>query len=306
MVALKFPNIDILKQTHFDAIKSYVCDIMSLDALNDFYKHIVALPGFENYPQEYNEQNNDYNWLKQFILADFSILESWVKNHAQLLSFDYMKKVYLKRFSNGLNNFVDKQGNYNAYALFELMGVKVCPYCEHEFIEVVEINGQKRRTMEFDHFFPKGKEEYPGLAMCFYNLIPSCKPCNQLKMTNPVAASPYDPDIASLSCFVTDLPLGVNMEIVDDAQCEPKLHSVGGMIVNDKSLAIEQRYKPLASEVHRLLRNKQSYNDAKLREMERSGFGNFEDLKMDIFGNPRSVASGNELHTKMKEDLIGY
>lgn len=306
MIALNFPNIDILEQTHFGAIKSYVHDIMRSDARNDFYNHVVALSGFENYPKEYNEQNDDYNWLKQFILADFRTLESWVKNHAQLLSFDYMKKLYLNRFSKGLNDFVDKKGTYNSNALFELMGVKVCPYCEHEFIEVVEINGQKRRTVEFDHFFPKGKEDYPGLAMCFYNLIPSCKPCNQLKKTNPVAASPYDPDIERQSYFVTGLPLGVNIETVDDAQCEPKLHSVGGMIVNDKSLAIEQRYKPLASEVHRLLRNKQSYNDAKLREMEHCGFGKFEDLKIAFFGNPRSVASGKELHTKMKEDLLGY
>lgn len=306
MIALKFPNIDILKQTHFDAIKSYVRDIMRSDARKDFYKHVIALPGFEIYHKEHDEQNDDYNWLKQFILADFKVLESWVKNHAQLLSFDYMKKVYLNRFSKGLDDFVDKQGSYNSYTLYELMGVKVCPYCEHEFLEVVEIYGQKRRTMEFDHFFPKGENEYPGLAMCFYNLIPSCKPCNQLKKTNPVATSPYDPDIELLSHFETNLPLGVNMETVDDLQCEPILHTVGGMIINDKSLAIEQRYKPLAPEVHRLLKNKQSFDDDKLREMERCGFGKFEELKMGLYGNPRSVASGKELHTKMKKDLIDY
>ena len=306
MIALKFPNKDILKHTHFDAIKSYVLDIMRSDARVDFYKCVIALPGFEHYPKVYDGQEDAFNWLEQFILADYKTLESWVKNQAQLLSFDYMKKVYLNRFSNGLNDFVDKQGTYNSYTLFNLMGVKVCPYCEHEFIEVVEINGKRRRTMEFDHFFPKGEKEYPALAMCFYNLIPSCKPCNQLKMTNPVAASPYDPNIESLSHFGTDLPLGVNMDTVEDAQCEPKLHSAGCMIVNDKSLAIEQRYKPLASAVHRLLKKKQSYDDAKLREMERCGFGKFEDMKIDIFGNPRYLASGKELHTKMKEDLIGY
>ena len=306
MIALEFPNIDILKQTHFDAIKSYVRDIMRSEARKDFYKHVVALPEFEHYPKVYDGQNDELKWLKQFILADYMTLESWAKNHAQLLSFDYMKKVYLNRFSNGLNDYVDKQGSYNSYTLFNLMGVRVCPYCEHEFIEVVKIHGKQRRTMEFDHFFPKGENEYPGLAMCFYNLIPSCKPCNQLKMTNPVAASPYDPNIESLSHFETDLPLGVNMDTVQASQCEPKLHTFGGMIVNDKSLAIEQRYKPLASDVHRLLKNKQSFDDAKLREMERCGFGKFEDLKMGLFGNPRFVASGNELHTKMKEDLIGY
>lgn len=49
------------------------------------------------------------------------------------------------------------------------MNLKVCPYCEHEFLDVVEVTQgtQTKRTMEFDHFYPKGSDEYPALAMCF-------------------------------------------------------------------------------------------------------------------------------------------
>lgn len=306
MIALSFPNIDVLKQTHFDAVKSYVYDIMRPIAREDFYHSVIALPGFERYPKVYDFRNDTFDWLKQFLLADYRTLESWVKNCAHLLTFDYMKKVYLNRFSKGLNDFVDRQGTYNSYTLYRLMGVKVCPYCEHEFIEVVEIYGQDRRTMEFDHYFPKGEKEYPGLAMCFYNLVPSCKPCNQLKKTNPVPASPYDPDIEKLTHFGTDLPIGINMNSVGVDQCEPKLNPSGGMVINNESLGIEQRYKQLAPDVHRLLLNKQNYDDDKIREMERHGFGEFEALKRALFGNPRSEASGKELHTKMKEDLIDY
>lgn len=306
MIALSFPNIDALKQTHFAAVKSYVCDIMRTDARDNFYQSVIALPGFDKYPKVYDSRNDNFEWLKEFLLADYKTLESWVKNYAHLLTFDYMKKVYLNRFSKGLNDFVDKQGTYNSYTLYGLMGVKVCPYCEHEFIEVVEINGQDRRTMEFDHYFPKGEKEYPGLAMCFYNLIPSCKPCNQLKKTNPVAASPYDPDIEKLTHFGTILPLGINMNSVGVAQCEPKLNPTGGMVINNESLGIEQRYKQLAPDVLNLLKNKQNFDDDKIREMVRCGFGEFEVLKRAMFGNPRSEASGQELHTKMKEDLIDY
>jgi hypothetical protein len=55
-----------------------------------------------------------------------------------------------------------------------------------------------------------------------------------------------------------------------------------------------------------LLKNKQNFDDDKLAEMERMGFGAVEELKRSFFGKPRSEALGTELHTKMKEDLIGY
>ena len=306
MIALSFPNVDVLKRTHFEAVKSYVRDIMRPGVREDFYCAVVALPGFERYSGKYDVRKDSFEWLEKFILADYKTLESWAANCAGLLSFDYMKKLYLNRFSKGLNDYVDRKGTYNSYTLFDLMGVSVCPYCEHEFLEEVDVCGKKRRTMEFDHFFPKGDGEYPGLAMCFYNLIPSCKPCNQLKNTNPVAASPYDPDIEKLSRFGTDLPVGINMHSVTDAQCEPKLNATGGMAVNNRTLALEQRYRQLAPEVRRLLTAGQDYDDNKLHEMERCGFGTFDELKKLMFGNPRHVASGRELHTKMKEDLIDY
>jgi hypothetical protein len=93
------------------------------------------------------------------------------------------------------------------------MNIKVCPYCEHEFLDIVTVKfgTQIKRTIEFDHFYPKGDDEYPGLAMCYYNLIPSCKPCNQLKMINPVAANPYHPSIEKMTYLFPDLPLGINM-----------------------------------------------------------------------------------------------
>lgn len=306
MIALEFKNINVLKQKHFEAIRSYVCEIMRPLPREKFYQAVIILPGFETYSKVYETQTDNFKWLEQFILADTKTLESWVRNNAELLRFDHIKKVYLNRFSKGSSYYVDDTRTYNSYTLFRMMDLHVCPYCEHEFFEEVDINGQKRRTAEFDHFFPKGKDEYPGLAMCFYNLVPSCKPCNQLKMTNPIAASPYDPDIEKLTYLSPDLPVGINMTNVTDTQCEIKLHAMGNMILNEQTLALEQRYKKISSEVHRLLKNHQDYPDEKLEEMERMGFGTKADLKYSFFGNSRNVSKGKELHTKMKEDLIGY
>lgn len=306
MIHLSFSNIQTLEQMHFSAVKNYCSEIMHPNSLEDFYKKVIALHGFDSFHQEYVEGESGFEWLRRFILADHNTLSIWVKEQADKLKFDQMKKLYLNRFSKSPDIFVDNHGSYNSYTLFRTMGIKVCPYCEHEFLNEVQIAGHSRRTIEFDHFFPKGENEYPGLAMCLYNLIPSCKPCNQLKMTQPVEASPYDPNIERLSHLCPELEIGVNMETVNEQDCKISLHPSGGMIINNRTLALEQRYESITSDVYRLLRKKQQYPDEKLEELERLGFGKIKQLKQDLFGLPRYMAKGKELHTKMKEDLIGY
>ncbi|MBQ4163295.1 MAG: hypothetical protein IJD84_10540 [Parabacteroides sp.] len=305
MVRLEFKNIDALKKMHCDAVVDYVSHNLSKQEKDELYAHIQALPGFKGWSLVRDE--TDDGWLEEFILADLSQLELWVKTVPYLLRFCLFRDLYLKRFSKDPQTFVDSHKKYNAYTLFDAMDLEVCPYCEHEFFEVVMINGKKRRTCEFDHFFPKGTNEYPALAMCFYNLVPSCKPCNQLKMANPTGANPYSDDIELLTWLYPDLPIGINMEMVKESDCVLSFHAKGGMVVNEKNLALEQRYnKHLSSEVYRLLKNKQQFSKEKIEEIVKWGMVSEEDLMINFFGRPRSEAKGKELHTKMKQDLIGW
>lgn len=302
MIFLNFQNLDGLLALHYDAVKSYVENTMREAPKTNFHSRVLALSGME----DVSDTDGLDVWLKRFILATPKQLEKWASEEKDKLSFVEMRSLYLNRFSNSPNTFVDPAGTYNAYTLFKKMGISVCPYCEHEFIDIVLKDGQERRTMEFDHFYPKGDHEYPGLAMCFFNLIPSCKPCNQLKMDSPTAASPYDPAIEQMTWIYPNLDIGANMERVSVDQCKPLLHATGGMVVNDNSLGLEQKYANMASEVHRLLKNKQQFPEEKLEEMEDMGFGNKDDLRRGIFGTPKDEARWHELHTKMKYDLIGY
>lgn len=57
------------------------------------------------------------------------------------------------------------------------LNISVCPYCNRNYIINFDENG--KTTAELDHFFSKSK--YPYLAICVYNLIPSCHTCNQRK-----------------------------------------------------------------------------------------------------------------------------
>lgn len=68
--------------------------------------------------------------------------------------------------------------------MVDATGSDVCPYCNRIYIKNVitsklYANDNKRKKSvrgELDHFYTK--ELYPYLAVCRYNLIPSCKYCN--------------------------------------------------------------------------------------------------------------------------------
>lgn len=82
----------------------------------------------------------------------------------------------------GYDSFV-KIYNYNAkdmtkwstYHYVFMMDVRVCPYCNRQYITPIYKKRGKVRA-DLDHFYPKSK--YPYLSMSIHNLVPACKFCN--------------------------------------------------------------------------------------------------------------------------------
>lgn len=301
MIKLEINQIENLKIEHFEAVKDFVEHLPVAD-IDNLYQDIIKLLGFGVFPPV--RIKTDYSWLECFILADYVQLKYWAKNCSDDLKFTLFRNLYESKFSNGENKFIDSRGIYNAYTMLMKMDVHICPYCERDFLDIVVIDGKKRRTVELDHFLQKGT--YPALAMCFYNLIPSCKACNQIKKSNLTPASPYADDIESLTCLYPDLPVGVNMENVKEEDCKVKFHAKGDMIINEKTLALEQRYESTAPYVHSLLRKKQQYSEEKIAEIAAMMGISPQQFKYDLFGKSRAQAKGKEPLTKMKYDLIGW
>lgn len=85
-------------------------------------------------------------------------------------------------------------GEYGAYEFVSLINLKTCPYCNRNYISVIDkkYEHQKKTRPELDHFYPKSK--YPFLAVNYYNLIPSCSTCNKLKSDDHSVhlINPYD------------------------------------------------------------------------------------------------------------------
>lgn len=304
MLKFQFNNIDELKELHYSAVEDYVKHLDE-NAQNAIYASVIKLKGFEEYDASRNKA--DYPWLKQFILADLDTMRGWVTNQSNDLRFTEFQALYGSRFSNGIGNFVDSAGTYNAYTLIEKMNIKVCPYCDDEYLDVVESDGKTRRTSEFDHFFPEGKTMYPALAMCFYNLVLCGQNCNGLKLQKELGASPYDEDIEKLTFLYPDLDIGVNMESVTPDECEVLLHAKGGMVTNEKVLGLKERYANRKREAYQLLRRKQQFPDEKLDEMLRMGMIDSKEKELDIlFGPTYEEGKFKEIHQKMKHDLTSY
>ncbi len=76
------------------------------------------------------------------------------------------------------------------YQFVSMLGVPVCPYCNRQLTSVV-INSKKQIRPQLDHF--RNKKDYPHLALCLNNLIPSCATCNLQKHDDDLEMLyPYD------------------------------------------------------------------------------------------------------------------
>lgn len=250
------------------------------------------------------EEKEDWTWLSDFILADVKTLREFVKNE-KALQFEEFLKIYNQRFCAGISRYVDDNKKYNAYSFIKNIGITVCPYCDEEFLDVLESEEKGTiRTLEIDHFFPKGK--YPGLAMCFFNLVPSGQNCNGIKLEDPLGMNPYEENIESCTWLYPDLPVGINMENVSVEDCKIKFHPKQGMKLNVSTLRLEERYDRHKATAHRYLTIKQQYDDAKISEMVKCGFFKSVDQAYRIlYSEPLQGDGQQQILQKLKRDITG-
>lgn len=286
------------EKQHLDALISYIKNKGDAYCRQLFENITGVIPYDKSYENAQNQ--NEWDWLECFVLADVAILRDLASN-AEKLQFEQFKYIYENRFSKSPTIYVDEKKTYNSYTFVKNLGIKVCPYCDKEYLDIVEQGGRERRTLELDHFF--SKSVYPALAMCFYNLVPSGQGCNGLKSSKSIDKSPYEMDIESHTRLCPDLPIGVNMENVSTDECEIKFHPYKDMERNIAVFALESRYQDQKELAHNLLRKKQFYTDEKLAEMVRIGIADsVESAKRDIFGelpNPR-----NQILSKLRRDIL--
>jgi len=301
-IKIKKEQLELACRVHAEAICAYV-QRQKTEYQEQLFRNINALLCYEKDFKEYQKDHN-WDWLVQFLLADMEQLRAWTKQ-AEQLQFEQFLRLYQNRFAAGAEKYVDEATKYNAYALIHNLGVTVCPYCDEEYLDVItKKDGKTVRTLELDHFFPKG--QYPALAMCFYNLIPSGQACNGLKLEQKLGMNPYEANIENHTWLYPDFPIGKNMEQVSVEECEIHFHPIDGMKDNVQVLCLEERYQKHKSKAHKYLKLKQQYNEQKVQEMVKAGFFSSVDAAYRILYEEPLV--GNEpaqLLRKLKYDITG-
>lgn len=79
-----------------------------------------------------------------------------------MLNFTYLKDIF--------------SDIWNPYIFTIENGLRVCPYCNRQYITPIYSDNGKVRG-DLDHFLPKSK--YPYFSMSIYNLVPACMFCNE-------------------------------------------------------------------------------------------------------------------------------
>lgn len=177
-----------------------------------------------------------------------------------------------KKSLNSIFNYgwFDDKANefYNAYDLCNNLKIETCVYCNRLYTSTV-IVGKKEMIIRptLDHWFPQG--QYPILALSFYNLIPSCSPCNSsVKHSNPFTLGnnihPYvDKDITSEYTLKCDYDKSLNSFKVSVDTINRKITST---LDSMKIAAIYEHHQSELADLDLLQRK---YNKSYLKDLGR-------------------------------------
>lgn len=139
--------------------------------------------------------------INEVFLKDATLTKKYKNKEKRSDSYKIIRYIFETRGYNEFTKGFTYNGNeYGAYKFVGLLNLKTCPYCNRNYISMIEkeVRYDKQRRPELDHFHPKSI--YPFLAVNYYNLIPSCSTCNKLKSDDDSLRllHPYDKKVKDI------------------------------------------------------------------------------------------------------------
>ncbi len=276
MIKIHNEHLEKLAQNHYEAIVNYMGEkkvkkwdeqIKKDFSENYSFKKLLLAPPHELKTMKtlFHGERKDYKLFKSY----YSYLNSY-------------KDVKFYLFGAEASDSEVKRIDYNAYKLVKDLNISTCPYCNRN--TVYNLNKSDGRTSEIDHFYPK--ENYPYFAISFYNLIPSCKVCNKIKLEEEVSINPYEEDFKEAifrlkvkeSKFYHSIN-GFELEFKSDneeIQKQIDIFKLDDLYQNHKDIVLELIQKEAIYN--------ESYLDELMTQYEGTLFKNREDLQRLISG----------------------
>lgn len=173
------------------------------------------------------------------------------------------------------------------------LDIKVCPYCNRNYIFNFKKGKDLNATAQLDHFFDK--KTYPFLAVSVYNLVPSCSTCNQRKSAKQEDI--FYPFLESFNDYARFEYKGIKHEeegngnFFDEERILLELNPISEDEKVNKHIEVfnlrnlYNEHKDIVSEI--LIKSEmynKSYLDELMKNYEGTLFKNREDLLRLVFG----------------------
>ena len=261
-----------------------------------------------------------------------------IKQDKKLKCIDKIKKIreaYKKAYDDEIlkpyQRLTATENKSDAYGIAKNLDVKVCPYCNINYIYVVEFTeNQLISRPDFDHFFSKSK--HPELQLKLLNLVPSCQVCNRTikhtkefdekKNLNPYKLS-FDEIKTFDIIFTPNNDSEENLKTEDDcilSVLQSKIpedcfkiifESRPGVSKNDrkrangniKDLKLYERYQNHKDIVIDLFKKQKAFYDSRLREISSLSNESYDSLYNAMFSELNCEINHTSLG-KLKKDII--
>ena len=265
-------SIDEIKNK-YDWVKQYIDTIDFLESIPYILIKIKTIKG-KGSRKIKERQLTDFIELKRnelidIILMSFSTIsiEDGIHNVCSSMSnFDSFIKV-LDNYIGKLNSIIIQKFNYEKVLgksdiraqLVMKLNIKVCPYCNRQYINPLTIDKKNIYLGDIDHILPKSR--YALFQLSLFNMIPACKACNQLFKKNKTAQilNPY------YEGFGDDAFLEIDYSTVNELIGIDDPHDYSWRIIHDKkgkirnsidTFQLNEVYKSNSSEFKRILKIK--------------------------------------------------
>lgn len=294
----------VLRKLTFNNVCEYELELLEVFKSTKKYKRDTII-------KEINEKfdKKEYESYRKKLIDNINKIK-----HDKRITSDYKKNFISKYYPNyniGLGNqenisqifsyekLTEGKEGWNRHELISRIGVKVCPYCNRQYISSYVEKNISKTTADLDHFYPKSR--YPILALSLYNFIPSCQVCNsRFKLDSDFYLQehiyPYDECFDDYSYKFTTMPTqdgGIDYLTGDSNEFNLLIKCKGDNECNkvEKSIAtfkLNELYTEHKDYVREIIKKANLYNDDRINDIKdefKLLFNSKEEVLRLIFSN---------------------
>lgn len=328
MIKLNIPQLSTIAQEYYKLLEATFSDkeirLKQLTKREDL-KNLDKDQFNEVYEKCRTEALKAYLYTPCEIINNWSaIQETWTKLENIFIieekpqGKETIKTILCKVFFDYDNTLSKKpqslKGKTIRQWLIERLSIRVCPYCNHDYMLPRVLNDDQRVEdsankwgAELDHYMPKAKYYFFGLS--FYNLVPICHWCNTCKREAKIDIHPYVEGFGEKIKFrdpcIVNTILGDKSEVCLKDMSGDKDSSLSR---NIKVLRLDELYQQHSRLIQDLAYKAMSYNqgyyDSIIESFADLGLGRSDVYRL-VFGTAHSESEMQNIPlSKFTKDIL--